>query len=361
MSDRLGRPHRPGPGRRPAEALLPARGAHRLHLRHHRRGAGAHRRGGAGAALRRASSGAACARRCARAEPFGTYLGLGITSLIAFQAIVNMAVAMGLLPTKGLTLPFVSYGGSSLIMLMGAAGLLLSVSAHVEGAARAGRRRRASRTRELGAIGRRSPCVRVLIAGGGTGGHLSRASRSRRRSSTRHPENDVVFVGTERGLEARVVPAAGFSSRPSRRAGSRAWGRCRLLQGLLALPLSFFESLADPARATSPTWWWASAATRPGRWCWRPGCCGVPTAVQEQNALPGRHQQDPRAVREGGLPRLRRGARASSPTRKVQLIGNPIRRKLMDNYLRSHDARTSTSRVLVFGGSLGRARASTRG
>jgi cell division protein FtsW len=69
-------------------------------------------------------------------EPFGTYLGLGITALIAFQAITNMAVAMGLVPTKGLTLPFVSYGGSSLIVLMGAAGLLLSVSSSVEGARR---------------------------------------------------------------------------------------------------------------------------------------------------------------------------------------------------------------------------------
>jgi cell division protein FtsW len=61
-------------------------------------------------------------------EAFGTYLGLGVTSLIAFQACVNMAVAMGLVPTKGLTLPFISYGGSSLVVLMGAAGLLLSVS-----------------------------------------------------------------------------------------------------------------------------------------------------------------------------------------------------------------------------------------
>jgi cell division protein FtsW len=67
-------------------------------------------------------------------EPFGTYLGLGITALIAFQAAVNMAVAMGLVPTKGLTLPFISYGGSSLIVLMGAAGLLLSISSHGEGA-----------------------------------------------------------------------------------------------------------------------------------------------------------------------------------------------------------------------------------
>ena len=44
-------------------------------------------------------------------EPFGTYLGLGLTAIVGFQAAVNMSVAMGLLPTKGLTLPFISYGG----------------------------------------------------------------------------------------------------------------------------------------------------------------------------------------------------------------------------------------------------------
>ncbi|MER2560970.1 MAG: putative lipid II flippase FtsW [Myxococcaceae bacterium] len=66
-------------------------------------------------------------------EPFGTYLGLGITTLIGFQAVVNMSVAMGLVPTKGLTLPFISYGGSSLIVLMGAAGLLLSISGAADG------------------------------------------------------------------------------------------------------------------------------------------------------------------------------------------------------------------------------------
>jgi cell division protein FtsW len=69
-------------------------------------------------------------------EPFGAYLGLGVTSLIAFQAVVNMGVAMGLLPTKGLTLPFVSYGGTSVAILMAAAGILLSVSAAAERHAR---------------------------------------------------------------------------------------------------------------------------------------------------------------------------------------------------------------------------------
>ncbi len=79
------------------------------------------------------------------AEPFGTYLGLGLTSLVAFQALVNMAVAMGLVPTKGLTLPFISYGGSSLVMLMGAAGLLLSISGTVEGGKRRARAPRPER------------------------------------------------------------------------------------------------------------------------------------------------------------------------------------------------------------------------
>ncbi|WP_242360621.1 putative lipid II flippase FtsW [Anaeromyxobacter sp. SG17] len=61
-------------------------------------------------------------------EPFGCYAALGVTSLVGAQALVNLAVVFGLLPTKGLTLPFVSYGGSSLMTLLGAAGVLLTVS-----------------------------------------------------------------------------------------------------------------------------------------------------------------------------------------------------------------------------------------
>lgn len=63
------------------------------------------------------------------AEPFGCYAAFGVTVLLAAQALVNLGVVFGLLPTKGLTLPFVSYGGSSLITLLAACGVLLSVSA----------------------------------------------------------------------------------------------------------------------------------------------------------------------------------------------------------------------------------------
>jgi len=61
-------------------------------------------------------------------DAFGCYLALGLTTLFGAQALVNLAVVFGLLPTKGLTLPFVSYGGSSLMTLLAAAGMLLSVS-----------------------------------------------------------------------------------------------------------------------------------------------------------------------------------------------------------------------------------------
>ena len=61
-------------------------------------------------------------------EPFGRYLALGIALLIGTQALINAGVATGLLPTKGLTLPLVSYGGSSLLMNLLAVGILLSIS-----------------------------------------------------------------------------------------------------------------------------------------------------------------------------------------------------------------------------------------
>lgn len=65
-------------------------------------------------------------------DKFGRYLAFGITVLIGAQAAFNMAVAVGLLPTKGLNLPFVSGGGSSLLVTCFAAGILLNISRYAE-------------------------------------------------------------------------------------------------------------------------------------------------------------------------------------------------------------------------------------
>ncbi len=59
---------------------------------------------------------------------YSAYLALGLTSFIGLQVLINMGVVMGLLPTKGLTLPLISYGGSSLVITLVSIGVLLNIS-----------------------------------------------------------------------------------------------------------------------------------------------------------------------------------------------------------------------------------------
>jgi len=63
-------------------------------------------------------------------DSFGAYLALGLTTMVAVQAFVNMSVVLGLMPTKGIPLPFVSSGGSSLLINLLGMGVLLNVSQH---------------------------------------------------------------------------------------------------------------------------------------------------------------------------------------------------------------------------------------
>jgi cell division protein FtsW (lipid II flippase) len=61
-------------------------------------------------------------------DSFGRYLAFGLTVHFVLQAVINFGVVMGLLPTKGLPLPFVSFGGTSLVFSLFAAGVLLNIS-----------------------------------------------------------------------------------------------------------------------------------------------------------------------------------------------------------------------------------------
>lgn len=66
-------------------------------------------------------------------EMFGRYLAWGMTGLLVVQALVHMSVALGVLPTTGVPLPFISHGGSSLLASLLAAGVILNVSQHGDG------------------------------------------------------------------------------------------------------------------------------------------------------------------------------------------------------------------------------------
>ncbi len=103
-------------------------------------------------------------------DRFGTYLAFGFTGLLALQASINMAVVVGVLPTKGITLPFVSYGGSSLISSFLMAGIVLGVSRGQAAAVPARRRawslRRLARGRETPPL-EPAPVSAVRIRSGG--------------------------------------------------------------------------------------------------------------------------------------------------------------------------------------------------
>jgi cell division protein FtsW len=81
-----------------------------------------------------AYAGLRVALRCR--DPFGKRLAAGLTTLVCGQALINLAAVLGLAPLTGITLPFVSYGGSSLVVSLASVGVLLNIAGH-DGAARA--------------------------------------------------------------------------------------------------------------------------------------------------------------------------------------------------------------------------------
>jgi cell division protein FtsW len=109
-------------------------------------------------------------------DPFGKLLAAGLTALVCGQAAVNLAAALGIAPLTGIPLPFVSYGGSSLIVLLGAAGILLNIAVNEEvvGARVPDRGRRHRGPRAARARGRRGATQP------GRDGDVRRVSRPRR-------------------------------------------------------------------------------------------------------------------------------------------------------------------------------------
>lgn len=197
----------------------------------------------------------------------------------------------------------------------------------------------------------------MIIAGGGTGGHLFPGIAVADEVSTRHPKNEVIFVGSDRGIETRLVPAAGYALETIKVRGLKGMSVGKLLQGLVALPMAFIASWRLLRRyrpdVVVGVGGYASGPVVLAAWMQR-----VPTAVQEQNALPGFTNRTLGRFVDSVFISFEE-ARRFFPARKVHLVGNPIRAKLMDNYLRSKVAHDRFV-VLVFGGSLGAKGINTR-
>jgi UDP-N-acetylglucosamine--N-acetylmuramyl-(pentapeptide) pyrophosphoryl-undecaprenol N-acetylglucosamine transferase len=193
--------------------------------------------------------------------------------------------------------------------------------------------------------------MRVLIAGGGTGGHLFPGLALAEEVKTRHPRNDVLFVGTERGLETRIIPKNGFPLELIGVGPLKRQGTAGLLKGLGRLPRSLWQSRRI-LRRFDPDVVVGVGGYASGPVVLAAFLMGIPTAVQEQNALPGFTNRT--------LGKFARAifiafedARPAFPPRRTHLLGNPIRRAFLDNYLHEKRADAAEMSILVTGGSQG--------
>lgn len=189
--------------------------------------------------------------------------------------------------------------------------------------------------------------VRIVIAGGGTGGHLYPGIAVARELLRRHPDAVVTFAGTARGIESRVIPREGFALDLLRSAGLKGTSPAALARGVALLPLSGADAWRILSRrrpdlvigvggySSGPVV--ALAAAR-----------GIPTLLLEQNAVPG--------FTNRALARFVSAAAVTFEStvsyfgRRGFVAGNPVRPEFFDS---SSDAAPGPPKVLIFGGSQG--------
>jgi UDP-N-acetylglucosamine--N-acetylmuramyl-(pentapeptide) pyrophosphoryl-undecaprenol N-acetylglucosamine transferase len=193
--------------------------------------------------------------------------------------------------------------------------------------------------------------MRVIIAGGGTGGHLYPGIAIAEEVTAR-PGGEVLFVGTARGLETKLVPQAGFPLELLDVSGLKRSGIAGTLRGLARLPRAFVASRAI-LRRYRPDLVIGVGGYASGPIVLAAALSGYATAIQEQNSRPGlTNRLLGRFVRRVFI--AFDEARAHFASRKVGLVGNPVRRRFL---LRTTPL-TSTGEgaaptLLVVGGSQG--------
>ena len=196
--------------------------------------------------------------------------------------------------------------------------------------------------------------MRVLIAGGGTGGHLYPGIALARELQRRDPATQVSFVGTAQGIEARVVPREGFELDLIRVAGLKGKSRVERAIGFGLLPIAAIDALRVLAKR-QPDVVVGVGGFASGPVLALAAVFGRPTMLLEQNALPGiTNRLLARVVRAAAV---NFEAALSYFPRTGFVAGNPVRPEFFpagaeeanDDSNRPHDA----ARVLIFGGSQG--------
>ncbi|GAB4558405.1 MAG: undecaprenyldiphospho-muramoylpentapeptide beta-N-acetylglucosaminyltransferase [Haliangiales bacterium] len=210
--------------------------------------------------------------------------------------------------------------------------------------------------------------MRLLIAGGGTGGHLFPGVAVAEELRARDPAAEVLFVGTERGIEARVLPELGWPLALIAVSGLKTVGALGAARGLSRVPGALWQSRAL-VRSFDPDVVIGVGGYASGPVVLAARLMGRPTAILEQNSIPGLTNKILGRVVERVFLAFEDSQRFF-PAKKIVLSGNPIRRQLLaelrqpggDSLAGEHtDAGASPSaaaasappRLFVFGGSQG--------
>lgn len=189
--------------------------------------------------------------------------------------------------------------------------------------------------------------MKVLIAAAGTGGHIYPGIAVAGEACRRDPLSEVLFVGTARGLETKIIPAAGYQLSLIHSAGLKNMGLKGTIKGLAVLPKSFIEA-RQIIRNFRPDVAVGAGGYVSGPTLLAAAVMGVPTLIMDSNALPGftnrrlsRFVDKAALTFEEALPFF--GG-------KGVVTGNPVRNEFFEIERKERDGTLS---ILIFGGSQG--------
>jgi len=193
--------------------------------------------------------------------------------------------------------------------------------------------------------------MKLVIAGGGTGGHLFPGVAIAEELRAREPSAEITFVGTKRGIEARVLPDLGWPLELIEVSGLKTVGVLGAIRGLLRLPRAWWQARALLKRL-QPDAVIGVGGYASGPVVFAAKLRGIPTAICEQNSIPG--------LTNKILGRLVRRVFLSFETSrpffkpaKIVMTGNPVRRDLLARLQAPTTPHRGALHVLVSGGSLG--------
>ncbi|PYQ60502.1 MAG: undecaprenyldiphospho-muramoylpentapeptide beta-N-acetylglucosaminyltransferase [Acidobacteria bacterium] len=189
----------------------------------------------------------------------------------------------------------------------------------------------------------------LMVAGGGTGGHIYPAIAIAQEFVRRDPRRRVVFVGTQYGLEKTIVPKAGFPLEFISAGGLKGKGPLELTKNLARLPVGFLQAWQVVGKH-HPNVVLGVGGYSSGSLLLAAKMRGVPTAIHEQNAFPGlANRLLAKFVTAVAVAFADAGTRLKRTDAVV--TGNPIRKEFFE--ATRHSAPGSRHRLLIFGGSQG--------